>query len=84
MPHAIILMNEKLDEMDGGSSTGTINQLRIAVNATEQFIETSASEPTAAHEKMEEIQTWLVDDSTAGCGAADQIATFVSDLQPYQ
>lgn len=77
-------MNQKLDELDGGSSTGTVNLLRNAVNATNSFIESSLTEQPEAHEKMEEIQEWLANDSTAGAGAADVISGFVADLGPYQ
>lgn len=78
--------------MDGGCiqencPQGVVNQLRTSVTAAHELAENGTTNPetvAAIESKLEEIEEWLVDDSTSGAGAVEAIEQFVTDLAPYQ
>lgn len=80
MPHVIILMNQKLDAMRGNATTGSIVDLQTAVNAADTYIQQSSGEEEQLHEKLEQVQEFLCDDSTSSAGAAETIEQYTSDI----
>lgn len=86
MAHSIIIMREKIDALKGDATTGSLATLRASVDSVDNKVVNHLLKPsdeTLAHEKLEEIQEWLVDDSTASSGAADTVDGFNSDLSAW-
>ena len=74
-----------MDELDGGClpggcPQGVVNDLRTAVNAGDVKITNSMTDLPQLHEKLEDVQAWLVDDSTSNAGAVDTMTNFVTEI----
>lgn len=80
MSHDRTIILGKINLMKGNATTGDLTNLATAVVAGDDKILNSSEDLPELHEKLEEVQEWLVDDSTSSSGAADQVETFVTEL----
>lgn len=84
--HVIILMDEAIDAMKGDASTGSLADLRSNCDSVDYKLEHNLLPPlqrTPAHNKLNEIQDWLLNNSTVSSGAKDMIDGFNTDLSAW-
>jgi hypothetical protein len=79
MPHILSEMLDKIDMMAGDASAGALIDLRVAVVAGDASL-SGFGNHTRMHAKLNEIQTWLVDNSTSSLGAADTVTGYTGEL----
>jgi predicted transcriptional regulator len=78
MPHILSEMLEQIDTMAGNATSGALIDLRAAVVAADAA---NNSQTTGRiHDKLNEVSTWLADDSTSNAGATETVETFTEQL----
>lgn len=82
MAHEVIIILGRTGAMKGNATTGKVVDLEAAINAVDDFLVNGDPDPTQSenmHEKMEELQEWLVDGGKT-TNPVDTIDTFTTEL----
>jgi hypothetical protein len=85
MPHIVLAMTDAIDVMKGNATEGTLVDLRAAVVAADAYVEEregSASDiiTESLHAKLEEVQDFLLSDSTSSMGVMGKVGEFADQL----
>lgn len=81
-----MILDEAIDALRGDATTGSLSELRTACDSVDYKLvhnQIPQLERPAAHAKLEEIQNWFTDDSTAGMGAKDVVDGFIDALKSW-
>jgi len=83
MSHSVIIIGEKINDMKGDATTGSLATLlttATAVDVNLAFLDKTQADE--AHELLETVQAFLCDGGTFA-GAGNQVQTFITELTPY-